>query len=57
MVMSPDSRSLFVNVQHPGEGWEGDVAQVSSWPTIDGTSRPRAATVVIEREDGGVIAS
>lgn len=43
--MTPDYRTMFVNVQHPG----------GSWPTNDGTSRPRSSTVVVRREDGGEI--
>lgn len=55
VVATPDRRTLFVNVQHPGEG--STPAQASSqWPD-GGNSRPRSATVIIEREDGGVIGS
>ena len=59
-VMSPDGRSLFVNIQHPGEP-AGDRSNpdaplaVSRWP--DGHGRPRSATLVIRREDGGLIGS
>ena len=56
---TPDGRTLFVNVQHPGE--ETPVANIanpaafsSHWPD-GGTSRPRSATIVITRNDGGVI--
>ena len=45
-VLAPDARSLFVNIQHPGDG--------STWP--DG-GVPRSATVVVRRDDGGVIGS
>jgi hypothetical protein len=41
---SPDGRALFVNVMHPGGHWPDG-----------GTARPRSATVVITRDDGGVI--
>lgn len=66
IFLTPDARALFVNVQHPGEG--GTAANfntdVSTWPAAsrDATefgasgSRPRSATVVIYREDGGEIA-
>ncbi len=47
-VMAPDARTLFVNVQHPGEG------TASSWPDGPGT-RPRSATVAIRRRDGGLV--
>ena len=55
---TPDLRTLFINIQHPGEGMDeggGDgtpAARSSRWP--DG-GRPRSATVVIRRKDGGVI--
>ena len=56
---TPDGRSLFVNIQHPGEN--GSAAAISSnWPANQsGTaavgSRPRSATIVITKADGGVI--
>ncbi len=46
-TFTPDGTTLFVNIQHPGEG-----PKPSTWP--DGT-RPRSATVVVRRSDGGVI--
>jgi secreted PhoX family phosphatase len=56
---SPDGRALFVNIQHPGE--DTPAANIgnpslftSHWPD-GGTARPRSATIVIQREDGGVI--
>ncbi|MGQ0620964.1 MAG: PhoX family protein [Panacagrimonas sp.] len=52
--ITPDGRTMFVNIQHPGEG--GSLAElVSTWPALDGVSRPRSTTVVITRDDGGVI--
>lgn len=58
IAMTPDLRTMFVNIQHPGEppGDRSDPAAptaVSAWP--DGQGRPRSATVVITRDDGGVI--
>jgi secreted PhoX family phosphatase len=55
---TPDLKTLFVNVQHPGESRDtayGDPdrpAAGSSWPTLDGRTRPRSATVVVQRLDG-----
>ena len=51
---------MFVNIQHPGEtaSERSDPAQpftVSSWPDGASGGRPRSATVVIRRDDGGVI--
>ncbi|MCH4892087.1 DUF839 domain-containing protein [Sphingomonas sp. SFZ2018-12] len=55
---TPDGRTLFVNIQHPGEG--GSVANITSnWPASQtgpaAGSRPRSATVVITKDDGGVV--
>ena len=57
---SGDGRAIFVNIQHPGENTAdadiGDPSRFEShWPD-GGNSRPRSATVVITRNDGGVIA-
>jgi secreted PhoX family phosphatase len=54
---TPDGRTMFVNIQHPGESpserSDPDApTRISRWP--DGT-RPRSATVVIRKLDGGVI--
>jgi secreted PhoX family phosphatase len=56
---TPDGRSVFVNIQHPGEGGS-PTAISSSWPATQGgavttPSRPRSATIVITRTDGGLI--
>ena len=50
VITTPDQRTMFVNVQHPGEG-----SATSTWPHDDGFDTPRSATVVITRDDGGVI--
>lgn len=50
---TPDNTSLFVAIQHPGEGTKAD-APGSNWP--DGEeSFPRPSVVVIQREDGAAI--
>ena len=56
---SPDGRALFVNIQHPGEDTKpADIGNpavwASHWPD-GGMTRPRSATIVITRDDGGVI--
>jgi secreted PhoX family phosphatase len=54
---TPDGKTLFVNIQHPGESTPPDFstgAFGSHWPD-GGASRPRSATIVITRDDGGVI--
>ena len=54
---TPDGRTIFVNIQHPGESTVpnfGTGAFGSHWPG-GGSSRPRSATIVITRDDGGEI--
>lgn len=53
VVTTPDGTTMFVNVQHPGEG-SAPNQLTSHWPDGAG-ARPRSATVVISRDDGGVI--
>lgn len=45
ITWTPDYRSMWINVQHPG----------ISYPASDGHSRPRSTTVLVTRNDGGVI--
>lgn len=54
ITCTPDHRTFFINVQHPGEGGETHPELVSHWPDGHG-ARPRSATVIVTREDGGVI--
>ncbi|HSO07826.1 MAG TPA: PhoX family phosphatase [Pelomicrobium sp.] len=54
--ITPDGKTMFVNLQHPGEGATTANPQlVSAWPDGPGGGRPRSATMVITRDDGGVI--
>ncbi|HLA72320.1 MAG TPA: PhoX family phosphatase [Steroidobacteraceae bacterium] len=47
---TPDGRTLFLSIQHPGEGGSLD-KPISHWP--DGNGLPaRASVVAVEREDG-----
>lgn len=59
-----DGRTLFVNIQHPGERTNaygtGPFVLQSQWPGVSAVNyapagRPRSATIVITRNDGGVI--
>ncbi|AYC33114.1 PhoX family phosphatase [Pseudomonas cavernae] len=50
ITATPDFRTLFVNIQHPGEGSTA-TNLLSSWPDGPG-KRPRSSTVIITREDG-----
>jgi hypothetical protein len=62
---TPDGRAVFINIQHPGEGTAmadiGNPAKYQSqWPANAGYGagqRPRSATIVITKNDGGVIGS
>ena len=60
VINTPDGRTMFVNIQHPGEtsSERNDPAKpkaVSSWPDGVSGGRPRSATIVIRKNDGGVI--
>ena len=76
LAFSPDYRTMFINVQHPGEAgshprapdasMRGSLSMdeylaqnplaFSQWPEAGG-GRPRSATVVITKDDGGVVGS
>jgi uncharacterized protein len=50
---SPDGETLFLSIQHPGEG--GTTADPKShWPDGPGT-QPRASVIAVTKEGGGVI--
>lgn len=57
LAVTPDRRTMFINVQHPGNGDPSRTNFPELNPTPDGTTIPRDATVVITRKDGGVIGS
>lgn len=62
IVTTPDGRTMFINIQHPGEtSSERNDPQrpqaVSTWPDGPSGGRPRSATVVIRKNDGGPIGS
>ena len=63
---TPDGKTLFINIQHPGEAIaKADIANpskfISHWPGNAGygaggaNARPRSATIVITKNDGGLI--
>jgi len=62
---TPDGKAIFINIQHPGEGTKmADVTDptkyTSQWPSNVGYGagkRPRSATIVITKDDGGRIGS
>jgi uncharacterized protein len=66
LAETPDGKTMFINIQHPGETTAqaniGDPSKYTShWPGNAGygaggaTARPRSATIVITRNDGGRI--
>ena len=62
LAFTPDGRTAFLNIQHPGEiGGEAndpkEPRKHSNWPDFRPDGRPRSATIVIRKVDGGVIGS
>ena len=59
VITTPDQKTMFVNFQHPGghakpeQFAAGDMG--STFPDRNPAIPPRSATIVITREDGGVI--
>lgn len=56
---TPDGRTLFVGIQHPGENGT-PAAPSSAWPASQtgaapAGTRPRSAIVIITKNDGGVV--
>ena len=51
LAFSPDQRTVFIGVQHPGEK-----DKPSHFPA-GGNSKPRSTIMVVQREDGGIIAA
>jgi hypothetical protein len=66
VVTTPDGKTMFVGIQHPGEDWELSPTQNSRWPDsgVNGATtasaqgivyKPRSSVIVITKDDGGVI--
>lgn len=63
LAETPDGKAMFINIQHPGETTrQADLADptkyTSQWPSNAGYGagkRPRSATIVITKNDGGRI--
>ena len=53
IAVTPDRRTMFVNLQHPGNG---DPEETTFPDYVDGAV-PRDATIVIRRKDGGIVGS
>jgi secreted PhoX family phosphatase len=56
MDFTPDYKTVFINIQHPGEQSRRSDPQKpkagSDWPDRALFSRPRSATIAVWREDG-----
>lgn len=52
LAVTPDRRTMFINLQHPGNG----DPELTGFPDYDGTV-PRDATLVVTRKDGGIVGS
>ncbi|TVQ13626.1 MAG: PhoX family phosphatase [Leptolyngbya sp. DLM2.Bin27] len=61
VITTPDQRTMFINVQHPGATTteeEFAAGKVNSqWPDRNPAIYPRSATVVITKTDGGIVGS
>lgn len=66
VIMTPDMKTMWVNIQHPGEMLNILESQglnkspqnpnaASNWPDHQPNGRPRSATVLITKQDGGMI--
>ena len=53
LLFGPDSRTLFLSIQHPGEG--GTIANpVSHWPD-GGDLVARPTVIAVRRADGNIV--
>jgi secreted PhoX family phosphatase len=62
VFVTPDEKTMFVGIQHPGEAPSGandpaNPKQYSSWPDGSAGGRPRSSLIVITKDDGGEIGS
>lgn len=65
VTSTPDGKTMFVGIQHPGEDWVSEFTENSAWPdntangpttmSALGTLKPRSGIVVITKDDGGII--
>jgi secreted PhoX family phosphatase len=67
VMVTPDEKTMFVGIQHPGETPNlptsddspnlADPKMFSNWPGGPASGRPRSACLVITKDDGGEIGS
>ncbi len=56
VISTPNGRTLFAGIQHPGE--QGAVPPGAKWSSAwpdGGTARPRSSVVIVTRDDGGIV--
>ena len=65
---TPDGKTLFVGIQHPGEDWSTSFTENSTWPdsgvngptaysTLTSVYKPRSGILAVTKDDGGVVGS
>lgn len=66
IISTPDGRSMFINIQHPGDIprdlrdagvtlTPSNPRASSNWPDFNAAGRPRSSTIVVTRTDGGIV--
>jgi secreted PhoX family phosphatase len=66
VVATPDNKTFFVGIQHPGEDWTGSLTSNSTWPdnglngpttlsSVVPVRKPRSSMFVVTKDDGGII--
>ncbi|MDZ7769318.1 MAG: DUF839 domain-containing protein [Woeseiaceae bacterium] len=54
ITVTPDRRTMFINIQHPGDG---DPALTNFPAPQDGVTVPRDCTIALSRRDEGIVGS
>ncbi|EIJ42724.1 putative phosphatase [Beggiatoa alba B18LD] len=70
VITTPDQKTMFINIQHPGDVPKGLQTQLgtsrptpanphvaSNWPDFESNGRPRSSTIVITKNNSGKIGS
>lgn len=57
LTFTPDGKTCFINIQHPNDEVPPANDDSAVFPDTTGDVRPRPSTIVITKDDGGVIGS